>query len=309
MLFDRTNKCLQVASGLQISLKMEERIMVASMVDYIRYELKGLYPEPEIKSFIRMVLEKVSGLTPADILTYPQRCLSEHHCNAIRLIVDRLKLREPIQYVLGQTFFYGIPIQVDNRVLIPRPETAELVDLVLKENEGSQGNILDIGTGSGCIAIALAVNLPLSHVVAFDVSVEALNVAYDNADANNVLVRFYQYDILKERNWDNNFDVIVSNPPYIKESEQKSMEANVLDYEPSTALFVNDDDPLLFYRNIAEFAKLHLNNHGKLYFEINQEQGEQTKTLLKELGFDDVVLAKDLYGNDRMIRATYNKAV
>ena len=283
--------------------------MVASMVDYIRYELKGLYPEPEIMSFIRMVLEKVSGLTPADILTYPQRCLSEHHCNAIRLIVDRLKLREPIQYVLGQTFFYGIPIQVDNRVLIPRPETAELVDLVLKENEGSQGNILDIGTGSGCIAIALAVNLPLSHVVAFDVSVEALNVAYDNADANNVLVRFYQYDILKERNWDNNFDVIVSNPPYIKESEQKSMEANVLDYEPSTALFVSDDDPLLFYRNIAEFAKLHLNNHGKLYFAINQEQGEQTKTLLKELGFDDVVLAKDLYGNDRMIRATYNKAV
>ena len=161
-------------------------------------------------------------------------------------------------------------------------------------------------TGSGCIVIVVGVNLHWFHVVAFDVSVEALNVAYDNADANNVLVRFYQYDILKERNWDNNFDVIVSNPPYIKESEQKSMEANVLDYEPSTALFVSDDDPLLFYRNIAGFAKLQLHNHGKLYFEINQEQGEQTKTLLQELGFDEVVLSKDLYGNDRMIRATYD---
>lgn len=279
--------------------------MVASMVDYIRYELKGLYPDSEIKSFIRLVMEKVSGLSLTDVLVSPSKKLSEHHCNAIRLIVNRLKLREPIQYVLGQTFFFGIPIQVDNRVLIPRPETAELVELVLKENPGMEGNVLDIGTGSGCIAIALAVNMPLSKVAAFDVSVDALNVAYDNADANNVLVRFYQYDILKEKEWDDTFDVIVSNPPYICESEKVEMDNNVKDFEPANALFVDDDDPLVFYRNIADFAQLHLKPNGKLYFEINQKLGGPTSDLLQKKGFNNIEVLSDIYGNERMIRATY----
>ena len=279
--------------------------MVASMVDYIRYELKGLYPDSEVKSFIRLVMEKVSGLSLTDVLVAPNRKLSDHHCNAIRLIVNRLKQREPIQYVLGQTFFYGIPIQVDNRVLIPRPETAELVDLILKENKEIEGNVLDIGTGSGCIAIALAVNLPMSKVDAFDVSVDALNVAYDNADANNVLVRFYQYDIINEKEWEDSYDVIVSNPPYICESEQKEMDKNVKDYEPSTALFVKDDDPLIFYRHIADFAQSHLNRNGKLYFEINQKLGGSTSDLLQKRGFNQVEILTDMYGNDRMVRATY----
>ena len=239
-------------------------------------------------------MEKVSGLSLTDVLVAPNRKLSDHHCNAIRLIVNRLKLREPIQYVLGQTFFYGIPIQVDNRVLIPRPETAELVDLVLKENPEMEGNVLDIGTGSGCIAIALAVNMPLSKVAAFDVSIDALNVAYDNADANNVLVRFYQYDILNEKDWDESFDVIVSNPPYICESEQKEMDTNVKDFEPSKALFVKDEDPLVFYRNIADFAQMHLRRNGKLYLEINQKLGEPTSDLLHKKGFDKVEVLSDI---------------
>ena len=153
-------------------------------------------------------MEKVSGLSLTDVLVSPSKRLSEHHCNAIRLIVNRLKLREPIQYVLGQTFFFGIPIQVDNRVLIPRPETAERVELVLKENPGMEGNVLDIGTGSGCIAIALAVNMPLSTVAAFDVSVDALNVESYNAVANNDPVCSYHSALLNGKDREHTFVII-----------------------------------------------------------------------------------------------------
>ena len=217
--------------------------------------------------------------------------------------IERLKKHEPIQYIIGYCDFCGLTFKVTPDTLIPRPETSELVEWITEEQKGDKVNILDIGTGSGCIAISLSCKLPGCNIAAWDISPGALAVATENSKANGCSVAFEQVDILAYEPTGEQFDIIVSNPPYIKENEKKSMEANVLDWEPHTALFVPDNDPLLFYRTIAEKALAMLTSGGALYFEINRAHGAETVEMLKSLGYIETELRKDLAGNDRMIKA------
>ena len=213
--------------------------------------------------------------------------------------LHQLQAGKPVQYVLGKTSFYSLEFEVTPAVLIPRPETEELVDWIVK-SAGPKNTILDLCTGSGCIAVALAKNLD-ANVTAVDVSAQALAVAARNAQINNVRVDFLQQDILAGLHLDRKFDVIVSNPPYVRELEKAEIRENVLRHEPHLALFVKDDDALVFYREIAKWAMSHLSANGRLYFEINQYLAPQTVQLLKKTGFANVELRKDLFGNDRMI--------
>jgi release factor glutamine methyltransferase len=222
-------------------------------------------------------------------------------------ILARLKKSEPLQYVLGWTEFYGIPFVVDSRVLIPRPETEELVDWIAGDNDSGQIRLLDIGTGSGCIAVSLAKLLPQALVEAWDVSPDALAVACHNAKENGVYVLFREVDVLVQQVADVNqkFNILVSNPPYVMNSEKKQMHGNVLDHEPHLALFVEDSDPLLFYRRIAELGTSLLVVGGTLYFEINAAKGHDMVEMLQKMGYVDVRLKQDLSGKDRMIRAKW----
>jgi len=215
-----------------------------------------------------------------------------------------LKKHVPIQYILGETEFYGLPFRVNDSVLIPRPETEELVDWIRSENNRNEAlNILDIGTGSGCIAIALKHEFPNAAVEAFDISDKALETARSNAGLNKLDVEFSKVDILNVADQSKKWDIIASNPPYIPELEKSEIEANVLEHEPHLALFVPDNDPLLFYRHIALFAKKQLNPNGKLYFEIHRDYGKECMELLASLGFSEIELRKDISGNNRMIRS------
>jgi release factor glutamine methyltransferase len=218
--------------------------------------------------------------------------------------ITRLKNYEPIQYIIGDTEFYGLVFKVNPSVLIPRPETEELVDWIIKDCEDDKKiNILDIGTGSGCIAISLAKNLPNAKVFALDVSNEALKTANQNAINNGVEVEFIEADILSYNSLDIQFDLIVSNPPYVRELEKQMMSANVLDHEPHLALFVEDDDALLFYRKITDVAADILKPNGQLFFEINESLGESTKQLLDNSNYKNIELKKDIFEKDRMIKA------
>jgi release factor glutamine methyltransferase len=218
-----------------------------------------------------------------------------------------LKKQKPIQYILGETEFYGLPFLVNENVLIPRPETEELVALILAEGKGKREEgkvrILDIGTGSGCIPIALKKHLPEAEVSAIDVSEKALALAMKNAELNQVDFHFRLQDILATDDLESSFDIIVSNPPYVRHLEKIEIQPNVLQYEPHLALFVADDDALLFYRKIAALAQKHLTPKGKLYFEINQYLGKETVALVESFGFTEVRLHQDIYGNDRMVSA------
>ena len=267
--------------------------------------LEDQYPETESTSFFNLLAEDILRLKRIDVATNLYAVVSgkkhERFLNALK----RLKQNEPIQYVLGKTEFYGLPFKVNNHVLIPRPETEELVDWILKSNDKAESvNILDIGTGSGCIAIALAKKMPNNTVYALDVSDAALKVAQENAELNEVDINFIAEDILKVDSMDVKFNIIVSNPPYVREQEKEQMQANVVDYEPHEALFVKNNDALLFYRAIAVMAKENLHEGGALYFEINEFLGEETKSLLSDSGFSKVELKKDMSGKDRMIKAT-----
>lgn len=274
-------------------------------LQYLQLSLSELYPDSEIRSFWLLILEYLTEYSRTDIITNKNSVLSAEQNEKLKTIVERLQNFEPIQYILGDTDFFGLPFFVNRNVLIPRPETEELVDWILKENPNFTGKILDIGTGSGCIAIALAKNLPDAKVTAIDISEEAIAVAKKNADLNKVVVDFQQMDVLSSEfiNYTESFDIIVSNPPYVCEKEQTTIQANVLKYEPHLALFVKDSDPLIFYHHIANFANKNLVSNGKLFFEINQAFGNETLKLLKEIGFIDVCLRKDLSGKDRMIAA------
>jgi len=272
---------------------------------YIRHSLQDLYPPEEITSFIRLIMEDVCKLQPYQLLLDKDRQLTKTEKERIQDIIVRLSNYEPIQYILGRTCFCGLSFFVDRSTLIPRPETEELVELILKDYSGKPVSLLDIGTGSGCIAISIANYIPLANVMGVDISVEALTVAEANARLLKVSnISFRQMDILSpERNISSIFDVIVSNPPYVMEMEKVSMERNVLDYEPSSALFVSDDDPLLFYREIARFGKERLKKGGALYFEINARWGTEMKNLMHTEGYTDVCILKDLSGKDRIIKA------
>jgi len=273
-------------------------------LQHIQSELQGLYPETEIRSFSYLIIEKVTGFSRTEIFVNKYTLFSVEQQHVIESIIEKLKKYIPIQYILGETEFFGLTFYVDESVLIPRPETEELVDWIrIENNRGGGLHILDIGTGSGCIAITLKHEFPDSVIDAFDISENALKTAKRNAVRNKLEVNFELVDILNAPDFPNNWDVIVSNPPYITEQEKDDILPNVLNHEPHLALFVPDNDPLLFYRNIALFARQHLQHNGKLYFEINRESGKECMDLLTGLGFNDIELKKDISGNDRMVRA------
>jgi len=269
----------------------------------IRKELAGIYSKGEIESLVFLIFEKLKGYSRTQFLLAREDKLTSEELLNIDRIVARLKKHEPIQYILGEIEFFGLPFYSVPGVLIPRPETEELVQWIIQENQLSEPTILDIGTGTGCIAISLRKNIPNSTVFACDISPVCIETAQRNAVLNAAELTVIEYDILN-KNLEFTFpglDIIVSNPPYVLEAEKSQMEKNVLEYEPELALFVADDDPLLFYTRIADFALIHLNNNGALYFEINEAFGKDCEEMLQEKGFAAVVLKKDLNGKDRMI--------
>lgn len=274
-------------------------------IESIRKELTGIFPKEEIESLIFLIFEKLKGYTRTQFLLSKDE-LSKEELAEIDKMVTRLKTHEPIQYIIGETEFYGLQFYSVPSVLIPRPETEELVQWIIQENQHSAPTILDIGTGTGCIAISLRKNIEQSVVLACDISPVCLETACRNAALNTAPVSVFAYDILNnipEVNFPE-LDVIVSNPPYIRETEKQLMERNVLDFEPELALFVPDENPLLFYERIADFALTHLKNQGLLYFEINEAFGKECVGMLHKKGFAEVVLKKDINEKDRMIRAT-----
>lgn len=268
-------------------------------------DLISIYDDKEIESFFYIILEKNHQLQRIDLALNPELELNESQLQEWNAILNQLKKQKPIQYILQETYFYGLPFYVDENVLIPRPETEELVDLIISKNLNFQQSnnlkILDIGTGSGCIAIAIAKNIPNASVFAIDVSQNAIEIAKRNAQLNEVEVTFLQKNILEIDDLKQQFDIIVSNPPYVRNLEKAEINKNVLEYEPHLALFVEDNDALLFYRKILELAKKSLTPNGQLYFEINQYLGAATVELVQSFGFKNIELKKDIYGNDRMI--------
>lgn len=275
----------------------------------IRKELTGIFPMEEIESLIFLIFEKVKGYSRTQFLLAGEDLLTKDELDEIRKIVSRLKNHEPIQYILGQTEFYGLPFYSTPGVLIPRPETEELVQWIIQETTLPSPTLLDIGTGTGCIAISLQKNIQQSKVLACDISPVCIETALRNAELNAAPISVVEYDIL-------NFtppisfpdlDIIVSNPPYVRETEKLLMNRNVLDYEPALALFITDENPLIFYERIADFALLHLKNRGHLYFEINEAFGPQCVKMLHAKGFSDIQLKKDINGKDRMIRSVISR--
>ena len=274
--------------------------------DQFIQELTPLYDAGEAESFFYLILEAKHQLKRVDLALQPDLVFSKAELETWNLILEQLKKEIPIQYLLGSTHFYGLEFEVNFNVLIPRPETEELVDWIIQSSkfkvQSSKFKILDIGTGSGCIAISLAKNLPNTEVFALDVSDKALATAQKNAELNQVRIQFIHQSILEIEDLGQQFDLIVSNPPYVRHLEKQEIKKNVLDNEPHLALFVEDNDALIFYRKIAQLAKKNLCPNGQLYFEINQYLGQETLDLLQEMGFKDITLRKDIYGNDRMIQ-------
>ena len=268
--------------------------------------------EMEITAYIkRLLMSHITGLTTAQLLAEPNLQLTDEQRVWMEEAICRLENNEPLQHVLGYGEFYGRKFKCDSRALVPRPETEELVDWIINDwatinSRQLPINILDIGTGTGCIALSLAKELEGAKITAVDISTAALSLARENAEILEAKdVRFIECDILGDCNIiEEGYDVIVSNPPYVRECEKKEMEANVLDYDPHTALFVSDEDPLVFYRAIAEFALTHLTPNGALYFEINQYLGRETCDLLVAMGYRNAELRDDINGNARMVRAT-----
>ena len=263
----------------------------------------------EITPYIkRLLMSHITGLSMTQLLAERDLSLTEEQQKWYDEAIVRLKNNEPIQHILGYSEFYGHKLKCDRRALVPRPETEELVDWIISMHN-AQCTILDIGTGTGCIALSLAKELPLAKVTALDISIDALSLAHENAEMLEVgNVDFAEGDIL---NMDDEhcvarekYAVIVSNPPYVRECEKAEMEANVLEYDPHTALFVSNEDPLIFYRTIGEFGLSHLEKDGALYFEINQYLGQETCDLLVAMGYKNVELRDDVNGNARMVKAT-----
>ena len=271
-------------------------------------ELLPLYDEGEAESFFYLILEEKCQLKRIDLALNPELVFGEEEIILWNSILEQLKLEIPIQYLLGKTSFYGLDFEVNENVLIPRPETEELVEWIIQSTKNKVGNtkvsLLDIGTGSGCIAISLAKNISNATVYAIDVSEKALATAKRNGILNQVDVIFITQNVLETEDLNQQFDIIVSNPPYVRNLEKQEIKKNVLDNEPHLALFVEDDDALIFYKKIAALAQKNLSDNGQLFFEINQYLGKDMLTLLEKMNFKNIELRKDIYGNDRMIRGT-----
>jgi release factor glutamine methyltransferase len=281
-----------------------------------KQSLANLYDASETEALTLMIISEISGSSKAMIKAFPEQEISTTHAERLNNILARLQTGEPIQYILGHTEFYGLTFKVNPSVLIPRPETEELVEwalasvssgqLTVSTNQVAVGNILDIGTGSGCIAISLKKNLPTAFVSAIDISTDALQTAKQNAKLNEVEVNFIHQDILNTKSEIEipKSEIIISNPPYVTLHDKTQMHINVTDFEPHTALFVPENDPLIFYKAIADFALINLAPNGLLFFEINENLGKETAEMLESKGFKDIELKQDMSGRDRMIRAT-----
>ncbi|WP_298476533.1 peptide chain release factor N(5)-glutamine methyltransferase [uncultured Maribacter sp.] len=270
-------------------------------------ELIEIYPLTEVQSFFYRTIEHYLHLQRFVLAIEPNLTLTKEEEEPIFIVLSRLKLQEPLQYILGCAHFMDLDFKVNSNVLIPRPETEELVCWILEDVEkktNQQIRILDIGTGSGCIPISLAKHVSQAEVFAIDVSGEAIDVAKENAVLNGVDITFLKADILELQSLDLDFDIIVSNPPYVRQLEKIEMADNVKKYEPDMALYVPDDKALMFYEKISVFAKENLISGGTLYFEINQYLGKETKELLQNENFSEIELRKDMFGNDRMLKGT-----
>jgi len=281
---------------------------IGAFISAAKADLLLLYNSSECQQMIFLLLEDVKGLSKADVNSRINEELSDSEWKKLFSYLEELMLGKPVQYVLGYAWFSGMKFLVNENVLIPRPETEELCEWILSDADvGKENSILDIGTGSGCIAITLKKNWPQAKVSALDISDEALKIAKQNAASNQTDIDFLKGDILLKQSFALNktkFDIIVSNPPYVRKEEMNTMNNSVKDFEPHLALFVEGEDPLIFYSSIADFAKQHLNANGKLYFEINQEMGAGVVKLLEEKGFSKVELRKDLSGNERLVSGT-----
>jgi release factor glutamine methyltransferase len=276
---------------------------------YFINSLEDLYSIEELQSIFYLLAEKLLHLSRIDITLQLDNTLTSDEEINFNQAIDRLKIYEPVQYILGETEFFGYPFLVNKQVLIPRPETEELVSWIIEDVDKKETTILDIGTGSGCIAISLAKKLNNAVVSAIDISNKAIEVAKKNALINNVNVEYSSVDVLNFKDklvlqdkWKSKFDIIVSNPPYVRMQEKKLMQLNVIDHEPDIALFVEDDDPLLFYRRISELSRQYLKHNGTLYLEINEYLGVEMEKMLNEAGFKHVELKKDMFGKNRMIK-------
>jgi release factor glutamine methyltransferase len=275
-----------------------------SLQNFFQNGLLGYYPKEEINTFFYRICEQHLGYTRIDVSLKSETPVNPETFEYFETIINRLLTYEPIQYILGTTSFFGLEFKVDSNVLIPRPETEELVAWILKQTDSSQSlKILDIGTGSGCIAISLAKHLPNAEIYALDVSPKALEIAEFNAQQNAVKLNMIKANVLEWKPTDLSFDLIVSNPPYVRESEKERMAPNVLEHEPHLALFVENNNPLVFYRAIVELGKQTLKKQGQLYFEINEYLGEETQALFSSDTFEDVQLKSDIFGKHRMICA------
>lgn len=271
---------------------------------HIKKELSSFYAEGEASAMAKWISSDILHLSTMELYTGKDMNFSTKEWKEVEDILARLKQREPLQYILQEAPFCGQSFHVEKGVLIPRPETEELVEWIVSDcQKAGKVRILDIGTGSGCIPVALAEKLPEAEVASCDISAEALRVAAVNVKRYGGKVTLFQADILQDELPDCRVDVLVSNPPYITENERGEMEANVLDWEPELALFVPDTDPLRFYRRIARKGLDWLTEGGALYFEINRAYGAETVRMLEECGYRDIALRKDLSGNDRMIKA------
>lgn len=271
-------------------------------IEQLRNGLAGVAEPQELQAMIRIICEDIFNYDPVDVALRQESELPEFAQERITDLIARMRRHEPLQYIIGWARFHGHKFKVTPTVLIPRPETEQLVDLIVNENTASDLRVLDMGTGSGCIAISLARALKFASVDALDVSRDALAVARENAAALKVKVRFFESDMLLPQPAAT-YDIIVSNPPYICWSERESMDRNVKDYEPGQALFVPDNDPLMFYKAIAPYALQSLEKGGRLYLEINQRFGNEVKRLLEDYGFEDVRIIPDSFGKARFAAA------
>lgn len=281
---------------------------VKEFKDYFNETLNKLYPKSEVDTFLFLLLEEYLNFKSIDLVLKSDFDINQEKLMLLKTSTKLLEQEVPIQYIVGKTEFFGLPFVLNEHVLIPRPETEELVATILSKIEitnttkkQNELKILDIGTGSGCIPISLKKHLPFAKISAIDVSNKALSIAKKNTLLNKVDINLIQQDILKTTKLNHLYDVIVSNPPYVRELEKKEIKNNVLKNEPHLALFVKDDNPLIFYDKIAELAKKYLENNGLLFFEINQYLGEETIKLLELKGFSSIELKKDLFGRDRII--------
>jgi len=285
-------------------------VKIRTIIDFrffLAKELNAIYKEPEIRILADILIKTVTGITKLHQLYNNEYRLNDGEVQKVIEFVEELKTGKPIQYIVGETTFYNCTIKLNDSTLIPRPETEELVNLIIRENRGYQGNIIDFGSGSGCIAIALAANLTHSALTGIEISADAIKIAQQNSVLNNVKVSFIKGDIF-------NFDpeeisksgIIVSNPPYVRESEKLLIAPNVLDFEPPLALFVNDSDPLIYYKAILKLADKILLPGGRLYFEINEMMGKPMILLLKSFDYSEIEILADINNKERIIKGRKN---